>query len=105
MLQLQVSIISAFIFAAMVTAPLHKGIINDAGISFTGHTEYLAQLVGHSVLSRNTVSVLIGWILAAMHWKQSIEHHSVDIEWHLLHTMGRTNALRANVNRHKFSFY
>lgn len=30
-------------FAAMVTGPVHKGIINDAGIPFTGHTEYLAQ--------------------------------------------------------------
>ncbi len=30
-------------FAAMVTAPVHKGIINDAGIGFTGHTEYLAD--------------------------------------------------------------
>lgn len=30
-------------FAAMVTAPLHKGVINDAGITFTGHTEYLAE--------------------------------------------------------------
>ncbi len=29
-------------FDAMVTAPVHKGIINDAGIPFTGHTEYLA---------------------------------------------------------------
>ena len=29
-------------FSAMVTAPLHKGVINDAGIAFTGHTEYLA---------------------------------------------------------------
>ena len=29
-------------FAAMVTAPVHKGVINDAGIIFTGHTEYLA---------------------------------------------------------------
>ena len=29
-------------FDAMVTAPLHKGAINDAGIAFTGHTEYLA---------------------------------------------------------------
>jgi 4-hydroxythreonine-4-phosphate dehydrogenase len=29
-------------FDAMVTAPLHKGVINDAGIAFTGHTEYLA---------------------------------------------------------------
>ncbi len=31
-------------FDAMVTAPLHKGIINDAGIPFTGHTEFLAEL-------------------------------------------------------------
>jgi 4-hydroxythreonine-4-phosphate dehydrogenase len=30
-------------FDAIVTAPLHKGVINDAGIPFTGHTEYLAQ--------------------------------------------------------------
>lgn len=33
-------------FAAMVTAPLHKGIINEAGVPFTGHTEYLAQRCG-----------------------------------------------------------
>jgi 4-hydroxythreonine-4-phosphate dehydrogenase len=31
-------------FAAMVTAPVHKGVINDAGIPFTGHTEFLAEL-------------------------------------------------------------
>ncbi len=29
-------------FAALVTAPVHKGVINDAGIPFTGHTEFLA---------------------------------------------------------------
>ena len=28
---------------AMVTAPLQKSVINDAGIAFTGHTEYLAK--------------------------------------------------------------
>ena len=33
-------------FAAMVTAPVHKGVINDAGIPFTGHTEYLAERTG-----------------------------------------------------------
>ncbi len=33
-------------FAAMVTAPVHKGVINDAGIAFTGHTEYLADKTG-----------------------------------------------------------
>jgi 4-hydroxythreonine-4-phosphate dehydrogenase len=32
--------------AAMVTAPVHKGIINDAGIAFSGHTEYLADKTG-----------------------------------------------------------
>lgn len=31
-------------FSAMVTAPVHKGIINEAGIAFTGHTEFLAEL-------------------------------------------------------------
>ena len=30
-------------FDALVTAPVHKGVINDAGIAFTGHTEYLQQ--------------------------------------------------------------
>ena len=30
-------------FDAMVTAPVHKGVINDAGFTFTGHTEYLAE--------------------------------------------------------------
>jgi 4-hydroxythreonine-4-phosphate dehydrogenase len=31
---------------ALVTAPVHKGIINDAGHSFTGHTEFIADLAG-----------------------------------------------------------
>jgi 4-hydroxythreonine-4-phosphate dehydrogenase len=30
-------------FDAMVTAPVQKSVINDAGIEFTGHTEYLAE--------------------------------------------------------------
>lgn len=30
-------------FAAMVTGPIHKGIINEAGFAFSGHTEYLAE--------------------------------------------------------------
>lgn len=31
---------------ALVTGPVHKGIINDAGIPFTGHTEFLAEQTG-----------------------------------------------------------
>lgn len=30
-------------FSGIVTAPVHKGVINDAGIPFTGHTEYLME--------------------------------------------------------------
>ncbi|QET02749.1 4-hydroxythreonine-4-phosphate dehydrogenase PdxA [Cupriavidus pauculus] len=35
-------------FAAMVTAPVQKSTINDAGVPFTGHTEYLAERAGVS---------------------------------------------------------
>ncbi|MFJ4085785.1 4-hydroxythreonine-4-phosphate dehydrogenase PdxA [Pseudomonas psychrophila] len=31
-------------FAGMITAPVHKGVINEAGIPFSGHTEFLADL-------------------------------------------------------------
>jgi 4-hydroxythreonine-4-phosphate dehydrogenase len=30
-------------YGAMVTAPVQKSVINDAGIAFTGHTEFLAE--------------------------------------------------------------
>lgn len=33
-------------FDALVTGPVHKGNINDAGLAFTGHTEFLAELAG-----------------------------------------------------------
>lgn len=33
-------------YAAMVTAPVNKGVINDAGIPFTGHTEFLGERTG-----------------------------------------------------------
>lgn len=37
-------------FDAVVTAPVHKGVINDAGIPFTGHTEHFAAQAGADVL-------------------------------------------------------
>jgi 4-hydroxythreonine-4-phosphate dehydrogenase len=43
-------------FGAMVTAPVHKGVINDAGVPFTGHTEYLAARCGGSL----PVMMLVG---------------------------------------------
>lgn len=43
-------------FAGMVTAPVHKGVINDAGIPFTGHTEFLAELTN----TPQVVMMLVG---------------------------------------------
>ncbi len=43
-------------FAAMVTAPVQKSTINDAGIAFTGHTEYLAERAG----APHVVMMLVG---------------------------------------------
>ncbi len=43
-------------FSGMVTAPVHKGIINEAGISFTGHTEFLAEQTG----TERVVMMLVG---------------------------------------------
>ncbi len=44
------------IVQAMVTGPVHKGVINDAGIPFTGHTEYLAE----KTATRKVVMMLTG---------------------------------------------
>jgi 4-hydroxythreonine-4-phosphate dehydrogenase len=43
-------------FDAMVTAPVHKAVINDAGFPFTGHTEYLAARAG----APHVVMMLVG---------------------------------------------
>lgn len=43
-------------FDAMMTAPVHKGIINDAGIAFSGHTEFLAELTN----TQQVVMMLVG---------------------------------------------
>jgi 4-hydroxythreonine-4-phosphate dehydrogenase len=43
-------------FDAMVTAPLQKSVINDAGIAFTGHTEFLAAHTG----AEHVVMMLVG---------------------------------------------
>jgi 4-hydroxythreonine-4-phosphate dehydrogenase len=43
-------------YRAMVTAPVHKGIVNDAGFAFSGHTEYLADRSG----TQRVVMMLVG---------------------------------------------
>ncbi len=48
--------VSSGAFAGIVTAPVHKGVINEAGIPFTGHTEYLAEKSG----TKQVVMMLVG---------------------------------------------
>ena len=43
-------------YAAMCTAPVHKAVINDSGIEFRGHTEYLAAATG----TKEVVMLLVG---------------------------------------------
>ena len=44
------------VFDAIVTAPIQKSVINQAGIAFTGHTEYLAEITN----ARHVVMLLTG---------------------------------------------
>jgi len=47
----------------MVTAPVHKGIINDAGIAFSGHTEYIAEITGgHPVMMLATPGLRVALV-------------------------------------------
>jgi 4-hydroxythreonine-4-phosphate dehydrogenase len=50
-------------YHAMITAPVHKGIINDAGFAFTGHTEYLAD---HSDTQRVVMMLAGGGLRVAL---------------------------------------
>ena len=54
------------LFDAMVTGPVHKSIINDAGFSFSGHTEYIAEMTGgHPVMMLATPGLRVA--LATTH--------------------------------------
>jgi 4-hydroxythreonine-4-phosphate dehydrogenase len=50
-------------FDALVTGPVHKGIINAAGIPFSGHTEYLAARTGgHPVMMLATEGLRVALV-------------------------------------------
>lgn len=77
-------------YDAMVTAPVHKGIINDAGVAFTGHTEFLAEQTG----TDNVVMMLVGGgmrvALATIHMPlravpDAITHASLETTIRIMH--------------------
>ncbi len=45
-LRLAVELVTSGHAAALVTGPVHKGVINESGRRFSGHTEFLAKLAG-----------------------------------------------------------
>jgi 4-hydroxythreonine-4-phosphate dehydrogenase len=72
-------------YDAMVTAPVQKSTINDAGIAFTGHTEYLAERAH----AEHVVMMLVGGglrvALATTHLPLSEVSRSITVE-----SLGRT---------------
>ncbi|BBP02895.1 4-hydroxythreonine-4-phosphate dehydrogenase [Sulfuriferula plumbiphila] len=77
-------------FAAMVTAPINKAVINDAGIPFTGHTEFLAEETN----TRRVVMLLAGGgmrvalattHLPLAHVAAAITRESIAATLHILH--------------------
>jgi 4-hydroxythreonine-4-phosphate dehydrogenase len=54
-------------FDAMVTGPVHKGVINDAGIAFSGHTEFLQQLSGGAPVVMLLATAALKVALATTH--------------------------------------
>lgn len=51
------------LFDAMVTGPVHKGNINDAGFTFSGHTEYIAEITGgHPVMMLATPGLRVALV-------------------------------------------
>lgn len=58
-------------FDAMVTAPVQKSVINDAGVAFSGHTEYLAERTGGSypvmMLATDTLRVALATTHLPLH--------------------------------------
>ncbi len=54
-------------YDAVVTAPVHKGVINDAGITFSGHTEYFAERTGGALPVMMLVAGALRVALATTH--------------------------------------
>lgn len=51
------------LFAGMVTAPVHKGVINEAGFAFSGHTEFIAEMTGgHPVMMLATTGLRVALV-------------------------------------------
>ncbi len=99
-------------FSAMVTGPVHKGVINDAGVSFSGHTEYLAERTAATLPVMLLASPTLRVALATTHLplkdvsaaitKSGIEHvcRIIDAELKQKFALHRPRILVCGLNPH-----
>ena len=86
--------------SAMVTGPVHKGIINEAGISFTGHTEFLANLSNSKpIMMLATESLRVA--LATTHLPLSKVSQAITTESlnYIISTLNKFLLNRCNINK------
>lgn len=77
------------LFDAMVTAPVHKAVINNAGFAFSGHTEFIAQITGgHPVMMLATEGLRVALVtthLPLIEISQAITKQTLRTVIELLH--------------------
>ncbi len=89
-------------FDAVVTPPVHKGVINDAGLAFTGHTEFIAALTGgHPVMLLAVPGMRVA--LATTHLPLSEVSHAITKErlTTVLRTLDRDLKTRFGIDQPK----
>ncbi|EOC1298877.1 4-hydroxythreonine-4-phosphate dehydrogenase PdxA [Cronobacter dublinensis] len=76
-------------FDALVTGPVHKGIINDAGIPFTGHTEFFEARSGSEkvVMMLATEALRVALVTTHLPLKAVAEAITPDLLRHILTTL------------------
>ena len=100
------------LFDAMVTAPVHKGVINDAGIPFSGHTEFLEALTHTNkvVMMLATEGLRVALVTTHLPLREVADSISSDLlnevidvlHYDLVHTFGISNPhiIVAGLNPH-----
>ena len=85
------------LFDAMVTAPVNKAVINDAGFAFSGHTEFIADITGgHPVMMLATTGLRVA--LATTHIPLSEVSHAITAE-----SLTRVISILSNELQERFS--
>ena len=88
-------------FDALTTAPVHKGVINDAGFPFTGHTEFLAARTGapHVVMMLAGGGLRVALVTTHLQLKDVARHITPERLERTLRTLQRELCSRFGLTR------